>query len=96
MACFRQARHKPCFRQARHKPCFRQAHCFMQGPLRFFPVPKTPTCARSHVWGFPAFTDEMTLQPGKKTLEMKLSENSSNCCNPDCPGQTPNRASGPK
>ena len=35
------------------EPCFRQAHCFVQGPLRFLPVPPNPTCARSHFWGFP-------------------------------------------
>ena len=40
-------------RRVLHKPCFSQAHCFMQGPLRFLPVPPNPTCARSHVWGFP-------------------------------------------
>ena len=31
----------------RMKPCCRQAHCFVQGPLRFFPVfPLNPTCTR--------------------------------------------------
>ena len=40
-------------RRMSHKPCFRQAHRFMQGPLRFLPVPSNPTCARSHIWGFP-------------------------------------------
>ena len=35
------------------EPCFRQAHCFVQGPLRFLPVPPNPTCAPSHIWGFP-------------------------------------------
>ena len=35
------------------EPCFRQAHCFVQGPLRFLPVPPNPTCARSHIWGLP-------------------------------------------
>ena len=34
------------------EPCFRQAHCFVQGPLHFLPVPPNPTCARSHIWGF--------------------------------------------
>ena len=38
-----------------HEPCFRQAHCFVQGRLRFLPVPPNPTCARSHIWGFPTF-----------------------------------------
>ena len=33
------------------EPCFRQAHCFVQRPLRFLPVPPNPTCARSHIWG---------------------------------------------
>ena len=32
---------------------FRQAHCFVQGPLRFFPVLPNPTCTRSHIWGLP-------------------------------------------
>ena len=36
-----------------HEPCFCQAHCFVQGRLRFLPVPPNPTCARSHIWGFP-------------------------------------------
>ena len=29
-------------RRVSHKLCFRQAHCFMQGPLRFLPVPQIP------------------------------------------------------
>ena len=37
------------------KPCFRQAHCFVQQRLRFLPVPPNPTCARSHIWGFPKY-----------------------------------------
>ena len=40
-------------RRVSHEPCFRQAHCFVQGPLRFLPVSPNPTCARSHIWGFP-------------------------------------------
>ena len=36
-----------------HEPCFHTAHCFVQGPLRFLPVPPNPTCARYHIWGFP-------------------------------------------
>ena len=32
-------------RRVSHKPCFCQAHCFMQAPLRFLPVPPNPTCA---------------------------------------------------
>ena len=38
-------------RRVSHEPCFRQAHCFVQGPLRFFPVLPNPTCTRSHIWG---------------------------------------------
>ena len=40
---------------ARHvspEPCFCQAHCFVQGPLRFLPVPRNPTCARSTFGAF--------------------------------------------
>ena len=40
-------------RRVSHEPCFRQAHCFVQGPLRFLPLPPNPTCARSHIGGFP-------------------------------------------
>ena len=40
-------------RRVSHEPCFRQAHCFVQGPLRFFPVLPNPTCTRSHIWGLP-------------------------------------------
>ena len=40
-----------------HQPCFRQVHCFVQGPLRFLHLPPNPTCARSHIWGFPIFSD---------------------------------------
>ena len=36
-----------------HEPCFRQAHCFVQGPLHFRPMPPNLTCARSRIWGFP-------------------------------------------
>ena len=39
-----------------HKTCFCQAHCFTQGLLRFLPAPPNPTCARSHIWGFPKIT----------------------------------------
>ena len=39
-------------RRVSHEPCFRQAHCFVQGPLRFLPVPPNPSCARSHILGF--------------------------------------------
>ena len=46
-----------------HKPCFRQAHRFMQGPLRFLPVPSNPTSARSHTWGFRVWEGE-GLEPG--------------------------------
>ena len=40
-------------RRVSHAPCFRQTHCFVQAPLRFLPVLPNPTCARSHIWGFP-------------------------------------------
>ena len=40
-------------RRVSHEPCFRQAHCFVQGPLRFFPVLPNPTCTRSDIWGLP-------------------------------------------
>ena len=43
-------------RRVSHQPCCRQAHCLMQAPLRFLPVPPNPTCARSHTWGFPRAT----------------------------------------
>ena len=39
-------------RRVSHRPCVRQAHCFLQGPLLFLPVPPNPRCARSHIWGF--------------------------------------------
>ena len=42
-------------RRVSHELCFCQAHCFVQGPLRFLPVPPNPTCARSHTWGFAIF-----------------------------------------
>ena len=40
-------------RRVSHEPWFCQAHCFVQGPLRFLPVPPNPTCGHSHIWGFP-------------------------------------------
>ena len=42
-------------RRLSRDPCFCQAHCFVQGPLRFLPVPPNPTCAHSHIWGLPSF-----------------------------------------
>ena len=48
-------------RRVSHKPCFRQAHCFVQGPLRFLLVPPNPTCALSHVWGFPKVTNKLNF-----------------------------------
>ena len=42
--CFYQAhlgRTHASARRVSHKPCFRQAHCFVQGLLRFIPVPPT-------------------------------------------------------
>ena len=41
-------------RRVSQEPCFRQAHCFVRGLLRFHPVPPNPTCAHSHIWGFPS------------------------------------------
>ena len=43
-----------CFNTCRTKQCFRQAHCFScRGLCVFLPVPPNPTCARSHIRGFP-------------------------------------------
>ena len=39
-----------------HEPSICQAHCLVQRPLRFFPVPPNPTCARFPIWGFPNMT----------------------------------------
>ena len=53
-------------RRMSHKPCFRQAHCFMQRPLRFLRVLPNPTCARSHIWGFPR-----TLSPVENIQKLR-------------------------
>ena len=39
-------------RRVSHEPCFCQAHCFMQRRCAYSVSPN-PTCARSHIWGFP-------------------------------------------
>ena len=58
-------------RRVSHEPCFRQAHCFVQGSLRFLPVPPNPRCARFHIWGFPTFVSRTlsrtSLYQGKAT-----------------------------
>ena len=38
LQCFR-AWEDASARRVSHEPCFAQAHCFVQGPLRFLPVP---------------------------------------------------------
>ena len=50
-------------RRVSHEPCFCQAHCFVQGPLRFFPVLPKPTCTCSHIWGLPIkhFSDTVSF-----------------------------------
>ena len=55
-----------------HELCFRQAHCFVQGPLRFLPVPRHPTGARSHIWGFPTSLERKTWF-AQKLLGMQYS-----------------------
>ena len=55
-------------RRVPREPCFRQAHCFVQGPLRFLPVPPNddfnPTGARSHFWGFPSGGEPCQIKRG--------------------------------
>ena len=57
-----------------HEPCFRQGHCFVQGPLRFLPVPPNPTCARPHIWGFPKFTG--SFRPCRPKSQKRLKRGS--------------------
>ena len=52
-----------------HEPCFRQVHCFVQGPLRFFPVLPDPTCTRSHIWGLPIFCGASNAAPPAVAVE---------------------------
>ena len=43
-------------RRVSHEPCFRETKCLVQGPVRFLPALPNPTCARSHIWGFPSLS----------------------------------------
>ena len=43
-----------CFRRARvARAVLPPGALFRAGPLRFLPVLPNPTCAHSHIWGFP-------------------------------------------
>ena len=53
-----------------HKVCFRQAHCFMQNPLHFLPVPPNPTCAHSYIWDFPKRAPASFLPGGSLVYTM--------------------------
>ena len=66
-----------------HEPCSCQAHCFMQGPLRFFPVLPNPTCTRSHICGlliFPVFAKGANTGAACILTEMNSSTNLANMC----------------